>query len=746
MLLGSVELKGHNASDTIIKYDGEMFSVTSGNSVLIENLTVSGANFNLQGGTLKANNSIFENAKGVTSDDYNNIYGSVVTSTSSYYSSSHFTADNCIFKDNSAEYGGVAYLNGGTANITNSIFINNHAQQFGGVFACENNASIIIKNSSFSNCYSIYDAGGAVYIRNSNSAITDSNFTNCTSFYGPVLTALNSTATINNIIASENTAVWQGGSVYAMYGNLTVNNSLFRKNTAQNGGAIFSDNLTQFLLDNCEFISNTAHDTAGAVFAYANLKTEITNTTYSKNSANRMDDICSSNYLEIEIGSSDYEMMQYRPYSGSIPVRYDARNYNYVSSLKEQADSGNCWAYATIAALESCIMKATGVEYDLSEGNLKNHAQYFSDYGWQYETNNGGFYDMAVGYITNWIGPVLDSEDITDDNDVISPVFNSLMHVQNILYIPRSSYTDNDAIKWAVLNYGAVATEMNIVFSSQYMRGNSYYYNGEDPRNHAVVIIGWDDSYSRNNFAVTPPGDGAFLIKNSYGTRWGDNGYGYVSYYDTRFAELNAPYNTFTFILNDTVRFNKNYQYDYAGKTDYFVTGRDTVYYANVFNSTGNDLLAAFSTYFNTTTSWQAQIFVNNDLKLTQSGKSDAGYYTVNLDETIPLHVGDTFRIAVKISCEDGFASFPISEHLENYSTSRQHYMPEVSYFSYDGENWIDLCDYHVNESHGHKYSSQVACIKAFTSQSSNDYSNTSVELTLLSAVRIQAKVTDSNG
>jgi C1A family cysteine protease len=44
--------------------------------------------------------------------------------------------------------------------------------------------------------------------------------------------------------------------------------------------------------------------------------------------------------------------------------------------------------------------------------------------------------------------------------------------------------------------------------------------------------VGWDDNYDRNNFLITAPGDGAFIVRNSYGTEVADAGYFYISYYD----------------------------------------------------------------------------------------------------------------------------------------------------------------------------------------------------------------------
>lgn len=63
--------------------------------------------------------------------------------------------------------------------------------------------------------------------------------------------------------------------------------------------------------------------------------------------------------------------------------------------------------------------------------------------------------------------------------------------------------------------------------------GKSYYYNGGTEGNHAVVLVGFADDYSKENFSNQPEGNGAFIIKNSWGDWFGENGYYYISYYDT---------------------------------------------------------------------------------------------------------------------------------------------------------------------------------------------------------------------
>jgi C1A family cysteine protease len=65
--------------------------------------------------------------------------------------------------------------------------------------------------------------------------------------------------------------------------------------------------------------------------------------------------------------------------------------------------------------------------------------------------------------------------------------------------------------------------------------------SGDLDINHGVSIVGWDDSFSRENFPVSnqPDGDGAWIVRNSWGPGWGDGGYFYMSY-DTSLGYFNS--------------------------------------------------------------------------------------------------------------------------------------------------------------------------------------------------------------
>ena len=704
--LNNLTVIGQSPLKTIIK--SSSLKLTTQTTLNIINVTLNDVSINNNGGNFMASGVLFENSDGSFTGGYSNVFGGIVYSTggtTSIYSST--------FKSNTATYGGAIYATNSKVKIVGSVFEDNYAYKYGGAIASEGDGDLSIENSAFTNCYTLTNAGGAIYSKDSKLNVIKSNFTSCNATFGGAICDLASVSNIDSIIAVNNKANYQGGAIYKMYGQMNVTSSTFTSNKALSGGAIFADNSSYFCVKSSKFSSNEATADGGAIYTILNTKNVISSNTYKNNKAENENDHYKASGYDLFIGNGNYTLFKGNfSFNGSLPSYYDLRDYGWVTPVKNQKSSGNCWAFTSIAALESCILKATGITYDLSEENMKNVMAYYSDYGWVLTTNKGGYDDMGVGYLVSWLGAVEEDLETFSDYTVLSPVINSTIHVQNLVYLTRSNYTDNGAVKEAILKYGAVAT--GIYYSSSFMKSNSYYYSGTSGPNHAVTIVGWDDKYSKNNFKTVPAGDGAWICKNSWGETWGNNkGYFYVSYYDKNCVRVgDYDKSTYTIILNDTVRYDKNYQYDIIGITDYLITGESTIWYENIFNATDDEFLAAFSTYFNTTTNWTAQIYVNNALKITQNGISNAGYYTFNLDEFIPLKAGDEFKIVIKLE-NDKLVSFPISEKVRS---NRILYSEGISFFSFDGENWIDLYNYKSDMSqYGHTYDSQVACIKAFT-------------------------------
>lgn len=624
-----------------------------------------------------------------------NSFGGTIENNQEYENINYLTGcklNNCIFTNNSGKYGGVIYSNNIAITINNTKFINNHALSYGGVINSEN-CNLSINNSYFINDHSLKDCGGAIYSINcKNIQIINTNFINCTGRFGGSICLLSSKVEIKNSTFKNNKAKYDGGAIYQMYGEITINNSKFLNNQASNGSGLFTDSENKKTITNSLFKCNPNY----AIFSNgANLT--LNNNAFIEN------EIHTQRNYNTFIEDSNYDIyLNNLTFKKDLPLKYSLIDEGFITSVKNQENGGNCWAFSALASLESCILKAGGGVNDFSESNMKNLAAYYSAYGRNIHTNTGGFNDMAIAYLTSWLGPVNEYDDNYDDYNHLSPVLKSLYHVQNIYILPpRTSFEDNILVKLAIYNYGGVAVTFN--YNLQYFNNNtnSYYNPQLSNVNHAVTIVGWDDNYSRNNFKQTPAGDGAFIVKNSWGENWGENGYFYISYYDSSLLRLGFKNEAYTFILNDTTNYNKNYQYDIGGVSNYQIVPSYNVFYANEFNSTGEDNLAAISTYFNKNTNYTIFIYVNNDLKLEQSGFSQVGYYTFKLNQLIPLKKGDVFKVVIKVKSNLRNACFPISQPSKSQSPTRDNSKPNTSFYKYDNMEWMTL-NYPV-------------CIKAFT-------------------------------
>lgn len=260
----------------------------------------------------------------------------------------------------------------------------------------------------------------------------------------------------------------------------------------------------------------------------------------------------------------------------NIPTRWDARDYGWVTPVKNQGSYGTCWSFAACSVLETALLKSGYGEFDLSEKNMVLYT------GWNATANTGGNITMSGNYFTSWQGPALEDEDPypTSGSSVASfghgrmvlPKFKVLGAVR----IPArvlsslenwSTMLENTmTMKEAIMKYGSLVVPYNsCTRAGCYDRSSGATFCNEytNTTSHLVAVVGWNDDYSKSNFKRTPPGDGAWIVKNSWGTNRDDNGYLHISYYDTTFgfaAEMEA------FILaNANQDYDAVYNYARAG-------------------------------------------------------------------------------------------------------------------------------------------------------------------------------------
>ncbi|MDO5852403.1 MAG: C1 family peptidase [Methanobacteriaceae archaeon] len=387
-----------------------------------------------------------------------------------------------------------------------------------------------------------------------------------------------------------------------------------------------------------------------------------------------------------------------------LPETYDLRKLGLVTPVKNQAGKGSCWAFGIISVIESTLLKQSHTTYNFSENHMQNMMGLYSLIG----TNMydfGTFY-MSMGYLASWLGVVNSSDDPYQDFNMISPKIDEIFHIQDIIWIDtKKNVTDNDKIKEAIIKYGALET--TYCHNNKYYNEitHSYYLNETEPLNHAISIVGWDDNYDKNNFNIPAPANGAFIVKNSWGNNWGEDGYFYLSYYDTVFASagcLAIP------SVESVDNYDHNYQYETIPIT-IKTYEKDTVWYANQFTSKQDETLEAISTYFlyNLEYKYQVQVYVNNELKLTQNDTTNiSGYKTIKLDKQISLNKGDVFKVVIKLEIPNFEAYIPIQ--ASSPTVNKGSFKANCSFISPDGEHWEDI-------SYSTEYINANVCIKAFT-------------------------------
>ena len=244
--------------------------------------------------------------------------------------------------------------------------------------------------------------------------------------------------------------------------------------------------------------------------------------------------------------------------AGPFPAYYDLRDQGKVTPVRSQDSYSTCWIHSAMASLESCLLP--GALFDFSENNMANHMGSRLDFEGRSDAR------LSTAYFARWDGPVLERDDPYPRKGRSPEGLLPVQHVQEVLYLPdRRTPLDNDALKWAVSTYGAVDTAM--AFEGEYHNYGTFAYYSTTPGlelGHHATCVGWDDGFPAARFGEEPPGDGAFLIKNSWGADWGDAGYFWISYYDANYGQDMAVFNG----AESVDDYDAIYQHDALGLVD----------------------------------------------------------------------------------------------------------------------------------------------------------------------------------
>ncbi|MCC8014861.1 MAG: C1 family peptidase [Eubacterium sp.] len=469
--------------------------------------------------------------------------------------------------------------------------------------------------------------------------------------------------------------------------------------------------------------------------------------------------------VNIDFGNDDSAVLDnYTPAYSKARTASNASSYNtdldnlqYVTEPKNQEPLGLCWDFSSMSCFETMLMKQIGLSSpDLSElhAALAMSNKFLEDDTYGYvgrDATDGGnpiIFDMYTTRAEDtdnnkFTGPVDEScMEYTVDTDKIAAVTAEEMAVDasegcfpgSFSFIDLSSLTSltdtqiasrNSIIKEFVDKYGSAVITIYAGTSFEtsdevFKEANGYklfYESSYLTANHGVAVVGYDDSFPASNFTAadgldTPPIDGAFIVKNSWGTDWGNGGYFYMSY-ASYLSEIYAfgdamTRNTYDYIYDYTPNtacggasnmtsegvyygcfanhFTKQSSYtEKVNKISVFVLSADTTLelYVDADDSDGTDDTDETSGYFNNLQPVEAEASLTGSYTVNEDGSITvpyAGNYVFELTEPVEI-TGGGFTAAVYAESENGYpVAFEISNTLEGSL---------YVYHKYSGESYL---------------------------------------------------------
>lgn len=402
----------------------------------------------------------------------------------------------------------------------------------------------------------------------------------------------------------------------------------------------------------------------------------------------------------------------------NYPRKYDARDDELITSVKNQNPFGTCWTFAFCAAAETSLIKQ-GFETKDSVDISESHLTYFTSHSYDGEIhkeadrdgiydddalNQGGNPQMAVSTAAKWSG--LAKEDdypYFNNTDEMSSFFETLDYSDKyvsdyqIVSCQTEEYLNSiQGVKRAVTENGSAAISFGF-YDECFLGGegstSTYCCNEVLMPNHAALIVGWDDNFSNDFFAEDPGRKGAWLCKNSWGTEWGEEGYFWLSYYDATIYD----YTKITAVPAGS--YVNNYQYDgYVPSAMVACMDSQKACMSNIFTAEGNEYVsgAGFTTLAGV--GYKASVSLYTDLKNADDPMSGTlretvpvtlespGYYTVDFNGRYELDEWEKFSVVVMLDSNSDVTYLTV----EGREDSVTHYASNEneSFVSYDGESW----------------------------------------------------------
>jgi|GEM_PF-1460230 len=208
----------------------------------------------------------------------------------------------------------------------------------------------------------------------------------------------------------------------------------------------------------------------------------------------------------------------------SLPATFDWRKQGGLTAVRDQGPCGSCWAFAAIGVMEAALLINNHVNVDLSEQWLVSACTAAGSCA-------GGWHTEAFEYLRcegltdpcGKSGAVLEAacpylaQNSTCKCPYTHPYcLDSWYMVGNGLGPPTVNQ-----IKQAILDHGPVAATVYVGPAFQAYKGGIFNACEQGITNHAIVLVGWDDTQGK---------EGVWIMRNSWGPAWGEQGYMRIEY------------------------------------------------------------------------------------------------------------------------------------------------------------------------------------------------------------------------
>uniref|UniRef100_A0A2P2K4F0 Uncharacterized protein MANES_18G018400 n=1 Tax=Rhizophora mucronata TaxID=61149 RepID=A0A2P2K4F0_RHIMU len=209
--------------------------------------------------------------------------------------------------------------------------------------------------------------------------------------------------------------------------------------------------------------------------------------------------------------------------TNDLPSDFDWRDYGAVTNVKDQGSCGSCWSFSATGALEGAHFLATGELVSLSEQQLVDcdHECDPEEYGACDSGCNGGLMTTAFEYTLKAGGLEREQDYPYTGTDRGTCKFDQSKVVASVSNFSVIS-VDEDQIAANLVKNGPLAVGINAVFMQTYIGGVSCPFICSRRQDHGVLLVGYGSAgYAPIRFKEKP----FWIIKNSWGANWGENGY-----------------------------------------------------------------------------------------------------------------------------------------------------------------------------------------------------------------------------